>query len=135
MRRCIFSVAPLPPAAEIEAWFLEVDATARDPALIRSGRAAREWMNRTPATPRSPAGMFLAASVWRESDRRRSISLPFWSAPELHHNRLDLQVGLPWMAGFLDCVAHAAKIGIDELTRLQRAEPTGKISNARRARA
>jgi HTH DNA binding domain len=107
-------------AAEIADWFAEIERF-EGPLLIRAGRAARDWMNRPGIGPRNPASFFLAACVWRGT-RLRPIALPFWAAPEPRHYRLDLHFGLAWMADFLDCVAAAAKIGMDELERLCRIE-------------
>ncbi len=107
--------------ADIEEWFAAVDGSPA-PLLVRAGHAARDWMNRPGVEPRSPVGMFLAAAFWREKGSQRPVPLPFWSAPELRHHWLGLHVGLGWMADFLDCIAAAAKIGLDELERLQRAE-------------
>jgi hypothetical protein len=50
------------------------------------------------------------------------IPLPFWSAPELYHHRLDLRIGLDWIAQFLNCVAEAALVGLRDLARLLEAE-------------
>jgi hypothetical protein len=83
-------------------------------------------MNRPGAEPLSPDGMFLAACLWREKGFGRAISLPFWAAGEQRHHRLTLRVGLKWMAGFLDCVAEAARTAAGELDRLQRAEGKGQ---------
>src|SRR3954451_19209838 len=47
---------------------------------------------------------------------------PFWSALEARHQRRELQIGVRWLAEFLQCVAAAAKAGLDELERLRRAE-------------
>ncbi|MGH7122196.1 MAG: helix-turn-helix domain-containing protein [Acetobacteraceae bacterium] len=111
------------PDAEIENWLAFVHTREQGAVLIRSGRAAREWMNRPHATvPVSPDGFFLAACLWRQGGFGRAISLPFWAAPEQRHHRLGLRVGIEWIAGFLDCVADAARAGRDELTRLQQAE-------------
>lgn len=114
-----------PAAAEIEDWLATVDREA-GPLLIRAGAAARDWMNRPGVDPHGNDGIFLAASLWcRQS--RRPIALPFWSAPEPRHDRLALRVGLPWMAGFLDCIAAAAKVGLDELARLRQAEDKSRL--------
>ncbi|MGH7119285.1 MAG: helix-turn-helix domain-containing protein [Acetobacteraceae bacterium] len=108
---------------DIEEWLAAIGSGEREPVLIRAGRAARQWMNRAQATePAGPDGIFLAACLWRQSGLGRAISLPFWSAPEQRHHRLGLRVGIEWMAGFLDCVADAARAGRDELRRLQQAE-------------
>lgn len=110
---------------EIADWVALLDSI-EGPPLIRAGRAARDWMNRPGVEQRNPDSIFLAASLWRETNPRHSIPLPFWSAPEQRHHRLSLHVGLAWLADFLDCVAAAAKIGMDELERLQRAEDKGR---------
>ena len=112
-------------AAEIADWFAEIERF-EGPLLIRAGRAARDWMNRPGVGPRNPASLFLAACVWRGT-RPRSIALPFWAAPEPRHYRLDLHFGLVWMADFLDCVAAAAKVGMDELERLCRIEEKSRM--------
>jgi hypothetical protein len=75
----------------------------------------------------SPAAIFLAACLWRPKGYSQSIPLPFWSAPELHHNRLGRHTGLQWMADFLDCVVAAARTGLDHLERLQRAEGKARM--------
>jgi hypothetical protein len=113
--------------AEAEEWLVSVNMSEQGPALIRSGRAARNWMNRPGTEPLSPDGIFLAACLWRGKGFSREISLPFWGAGEQHHHRLVLRTGVAWMAGFLDCVAAAAKAGGDELDRLQRAEAKGRL--------
>ena len=116
-----------PPAADIEDWLATADR-APGPLLIRTGSAARDWMNRPGIDPRGNDGIFLAACLWcRQGGGRRPIALPFWSAPEPRHDRLALRVGLPWMAGFLDCVAAAAKVGLDELARLHQAEDKSRL--------
>ena len=66
----------------------------------------------------------LPAARW--AGGRRPIPLPFWSAPELRQHRLELHVGLAWIADFLDCVAAAANAGHAELRRLQSAEDKGR---------
>ena len=84
-------------------------------------------MNRSAAAePLGLDSLFLAACVWRQNGFGRPISLPFWAAPAQHHYRLALRVGLAWMAGFLDGVAAAAKVGRDELVRLEDAEERGR---------
>jgi hypothetical protein len=92
------------------------------PMLIRAGRAARDWMNRADVPARDPAGIFLAACILSGGKSRHSPALPFWSAPEARHHRRELQTGVRWLAEFLDCIAAAAKAGLDELKRLRRAE-------------
>ncbi len=98
----------------------------REPALILAGRAARDWMNRRGGEPLSPDGIFLAACVWREKGFGRPITLPFWAAPGPRHHHLSLQVGIRWVAGFLECVAAAALVAQEELNRLQFAEEKGR---------
>jgi hypothetical protein len=109
------------PDAEIEDWMAFVDAE-QGPMLIRAGRAARDWMNRPGVTDRDLGGIFLAACILSDEKSRRPLALPFWSAAEARHQRRELQVGIRWLAAFLDCVAAAAKAGLDELERLRRAE-------------
>jgi hypothetical protein len=111
--------------AEAEEWLASVHIREQGPALIRAGRAARDWMNRAASEPLSPDGIFLAACLWREKGFGRVISLPFWAAQDRHH-RLSLQIGLAWMSGFLDCVAVAARAASEELVRLQAAEKKGQ---------
>ena len=124
------------PDKEIEDWLAPLDMRGQGPALIRAGRAARDWMNRPRVTEAVSAdGIFLAACLWRQSGFGRAISLPFWSAPERQHHRLGLRVGIEWMAGFLDCVADAARAGRDELARLQQAEEkAGALARTARSR-
>lgn len=74
--------------------------------------------------------MPLGACVWREKNRGAPIPLPFWSAPDPHHDRLGLQFGLAWMPEFLECVTAAAMIGLRELARLQEAENKGRTMGA-----
>jgi hypothetical protein len=113
--------------ADIEDWLAVIHLREQGPPLIRAGRAARNWMNRSQVTdPTSPDGFFLAACLWRQSGHGRPVALPFWSAPEQRHHRLGLRVGRAWMASFLDCVADAARAGRDELGRLQEAEGKGR---------
>jgi DNA binding protein with HTH domain len=108
--------------AEIADWLALIRTFDRGPALIRAGRAARDWLNRAGVEPHNPAGFFVAACLWREETAHRPIPLPFWSAPELDHHRLDLRIGLDWMAQFLECVTAAALAGLRELARLLEAE-------------
>jgi HTH DNA binding domain len=115
----------VPDEADVADWLASVRRLERGPVLIRSGRAARDWMNLPGVGPRSPDGVFLGACLWHEQSARMPIPLPFWSAPESHHHRLELHVGLPWMTDFLECVAAAALVGLRELERLRRAEETG----------
>ena len=109
------------PDAEIEDWMALVDAE-QGPMLIRAGRAARDWMNRPGVTDRDLGGIFLAACILSGGKSRRPLALPFWSAAEARHQRRELQIGVRWLAEFLDCIAAAAKAGLDELERLRRAE-------------
>jgi len=113
--------------AEAEDWLASRHIREKGPVLIRAGRAARDWMNRPGTEPLSPDGIFLAACLSREKGFGRAISLPFWAATEQRHHRLTLRVGLEWMAGFLDCVAEAARAAAGELDRLQRAEARGGL--------
>src|SRR4051812_47085461 len=109
------------PDTEIEDWRAFVDAE-QGPLLIRAGRAARDWMNRPGMTDRDLGGIFLAACILGGRKSRRPLALPFWSAAEARHQRRELQIGVRWLAVFLDCIAAAAKAGLDELERLNRAE-------------
>jgi HTH DNA binding domain len=117
----------VPEDEEIADWLASVHMLERGPALLRAGRAARDWMNLPGVDDRNPDGPFLAACLWREKAAHTPISLPFWSAPEQRHHRLALQVGLAWIAEFLDCVAAAAQIGLRELERLREAENKGRL--------
>jgi hypothetical protein len=109
--------------AEAEDWLASVSGRDEGPALIRAGRAARDWMNRSQsAVPLGLDAMFLGACYWRDKGFGRSISLPFWAAGEPRHHRLALRVGIDWMASFLDCVAAATRPAGEELARLQVAE-------------
>ena len=109
------------PDTEIEDWMALADAE-QGPMLIRAGRAARDWMNRPGVTDRDLGGIFLAACILSGGKSRRPVALPFWSAAEARHQRRELQIGVRWLAEFLDCIAAAAKAGLDELERLRRAE-------------
>jgi hypothetical protein len=110
----------------IEDWLDSVRRRDRGPALIRAGHGARDWMNRQGhADPLAMDGLFLAAGIWRDNGFGRDIPLPFWSAPAQLHHRLALQVGTGWQAGFLACIAAAARAAREELARLQRAEAAG----------
>jgi hypothetical protein len=109
------------PDAEIKDWLAFV-AAEQGPMLIRAGRAARDWMNRPGVTDRDLGGIFLAACLLSGGKSRPPVAFPFWSAAEARHQRRDLQVGVRWLAEFLDCIASAAKVGLDELERLRRAE-------------
>jgi hypothetical protein len=122
----------VPETSELADYLASIRMLEKGPALIRAGRAAREWMNlhdidqRHPEIDRRhPEGMFIGACLWREKGAKASIALPFWSAPELRHNRLALKFGVDWMAEFLNCVAAAAMIGLRELEQLREAENKG----------
>jgi len=110
------------PPAEVEDW-LGMAGDEQGPLLIRAGRAARDWMNRPGRDARDCSGIFLAACLW---GTRRPIPLPFWSAPEVRKYRLELHVGVAWLADFLDCIAAAANAGLTEMRRLQSAEDKGR---------
>ena len=111
---------------EIADWLASVRGLGRGPALIRAGRAGREWTNLAGVKERNADGSFLAACLWQEQNREAPIPLPFWSAPEPRHHRLSLKIGLPWLVEFLDCVTAAASIGLRELKRLQETEQQGR---------
>lgn len=112
--------------AEAEQWLAAARGRTRLPALIWAGRTGRDWMNRRGGEPLSPDGIFLAACLWREQGFGRLVTLPFWAAPGPRHHRLSLQVGLRWMAGFLECVAAATKVAQEELVRLESAQEKGR---------
>jgi hypothetical protein len=116
-----------PDDAEIAEWLASIRVLERGPELIWAGRAARDWMNLAGVKDRSPIGIFLAACLWHEKNPRAPIPLPFWSAPEQRFRRLELQFGLAWIAEFLECVAAAALVGVQELNRLQEAEKKGRM--------
>ena len=114
-------------AADTGEWLASTFLREEGPALIRAGRAAREWMNRATVTePLTQDGIFLAACLWRQSGFGRAVSLPFWLAPETDLNRLATRFGTAWMAGFLDCVAQAARAARADLDRLQTAAEKGR---------
>jgi hypothetical protein len=115
----------LPGTPEIADFLASIRMLERGPALIRAGQAAREWMNLPGIDERHPEGMFIGACLWRSKSAKAPIALPFWSAPELRHNRLALKFGVDWMAEFLNCVAAAAMIGLRELEQLREAENKG----------
>jgi hypothetical protein len=107
-------------------WLASVAARDQGPALIRAARGARAWINRQGhADPLAADGVFLAACLWREAGFGRDIPLPFWSAPVQLHHRLALQIGTAWVAGFLACIAAAARAAREELAGLLRAEAAG----------
>jgi hypothetical protein len=108
--------------ADITDWLDSIRMLERGPILIRAARAARDWLNRAAILPHDQAAYFVAACLWREKTAYCAIPLPFWSAPELYHHRLNLRIGVEWMAQFLDCVTEAGLIGLRELARLLDAE-------------
>jgi hypothetical protein len=119
----------------IDDWLASVSARDPGPALIRAARGARAWINRQGhADPLAADGLFFAACLWREAGFGRDIPLPFLSAPVQLHHRLALQVGTAWVAGFLACVAAAARAAREELAGLLRAEAAG-AALARTARS
>jgi hypothetical protein len=79
-------------------------------------------MNRPGVTDRDLGGIFFAACILSSGKSRPPVALPFWSAAEARHQRRELQIGVRWLTAFLDCIAAAAKAGLDELERLRRAE-------------
>jgi HTH DNA binding domain len=122
-------------AAEIADWFVIIRSLDRGPALIRAGRAARDWLNRPGVEPHNPAAFFVAACLWRKETTHGLIPLPVWSAPEVYHNRLGLRIGIDWMAEFLECVTAAALTGLRELARLLEAEKKrGDLGGTARSR-
>jgi hypothetical protein len=106
----------------IEDWLAGVYGCQQGPDLIRVGRAVRDWMCQPGVKERDPEGVFLGVCLWYDRNQKATIPLPFWSAPELYHNRLNLRIGLDWMAQFLECVTAAALRGLRELTWLLEAE-------------
>jgi hypothetical protein len=136
IRKTLESVGSrIPENAEISDWLESVHTLQEEPALIRAGRAAVEWMNLPGVKEQGPDGVFLAACLWREKAARPPIiPLPFWSAPELGHQRLGLHFGVEWMADFLECVRAAAITGLQELERLRAAEEKSR-SMAKTARS
>lgn len=114
--------------AAIDDWLATTDRRDQGPALIRTGRGARDWINRQGhADPLAMDGLFLAACLWRENGFGRDVPLPFWSAPIQLHHRLSLRVGTAWLASFLACITAAARAVREELAGLQRAETAGAV--------
>jgi hypothetical protein len=104
-------------------WLYETRKRADSPALLRALKAGRDWMNLPGISPDLPIdGIFLTAAVWKEKSNANAIPLPFWSAPTTHHLKMSMKTGVEWTAGALDCIARSARIGLDELERLQAAE-------------
>ena len=126
LREALKSLGSVPEDADIVDWLAAVRMAVGGPELIRAGRAALDW-TLYPGMEQSPASFFLAACLWREKGVRAPIALPFWAAPERHHHRLALQVGLKWMAEFLECVTAAAIVGLRELERLREIEQKGGL--------
>jgi hypothetical protein len=119
----------------IEDWLAGIYARERGPDLIRAGRAALDWSCQPGIKERDPDGAFLAACLWQEKNRAAPISLPFWSAPEPHHHRLSLKIGVAWVVEFLQCVRASAYVGLRELARLQAAEAKARmLAPTRRSR-
>jgi hypothetical protein len=119
----------------VEDWLGGLYLRENGPDLIRAGRAARDWMAQPGVRDRDPDGMFLGACLWQQQNRDAPIPLPFWSAPETHHHRLTLKIGVDWMAEFLECVTAASLTGLRELARLQEAEKKGRaIGSTKRSR-
>jgi hypothetical protein len=114
----------------IEDWLAGTYNRDQGPDLIQAAKAARDWMSQPGIKERDPDGVFLAACLWQEKHRSAPIPLPFWAAPEPHHHRLGLKIGLAWVAEFLECVTAAAMIGLRELARLQEAEKKGRMMGA-----
>jgi len=111
----------------IEDWLGGIYLRERGPDLIRAGRAVLDWRSQPGVEDRDPDGSFLGACLWHEKNRPAPIPLPFWAAPDPHHHRLGLKIGVGWIAEFLECVAAAAIVGLRELVRLQEAEQKGRL--------
>jgi hypothetical protein len=111
----------------IEDWLAGTYMRERGPDLIRAGRAVSDWMSQPGVRDRNTDGIFLGACLWQQQSRGAPIPLPFWSAPETRHHRLNLKDGVEWIAEFLECVAAASLTGLHELTRLQEAEKKGQM--------
>jgi hypothetical protein len=109
----------------IDDWLGGVYGREKGPDLIRAGRAAADWRCQPGVKDRDPEGVFLGACLWHEKNRTAPIPLPFWSASEQDHHRLELRIGVEWMAQFLECVAASALIGLRELGRLHEIEKKG----------
>jgi HTH DNA binding domain len=106
----------------IEDWLAGVYGRDQGSDLIRAGRAARDWTCQPGVRERDPDGLFLGVCVWCDRNRKAPLPLPFWSAPEISHDRLGLRIGVDWVAQFLECVTAAALTGLRELARLIEAE-------------
>ena len=118
---------------EIADW-LAISGSFTGPRLIRCGRAARDWMSRSTVEPRNPDGVFLAACVWRHG-HFRPLPLPFWSAPEPHHYRRDLHIGIAWMADFRPALKRLPKSASMSLRGCKRPKQRRDRSGAPRDRA
>ena len=92
------------------------------PLLIRAGRAARDWMNRPGVEPRNPGRHFSRRLLCgaRKAHPADPPALLVGAGTASSPARSAYRAA--WMADFLDCVAAAAKVGLDELGRLQQAE-------------
>jgi HTH DNA binding domain len=121
--------------AVIEDWLGGIYLRERGPDVIRAGRAVLDWRSQPGVEDRDPDGAFLGACLWQENNRGAPIPLPFWGAPEPHHHRLGLKIGVAWIAEFLECVAAASIVGLGELARLQEVEKKGgALGSTKRSR-
>src|SRR5262249_26312265 len=75
-------------------WLAGVYGRQRGPDLIRVGRATADWQCQPGVKDSDPEGIFLGACLWREKTGHAPVPLPFWSAPELYHHRLNLRIGV-----------------------------------------
>lgn len=106
-----------------QGWFDQIRKAAPSPSLLQAGWTGRSWGNLPGNRPALTLdGSFLAAAAWKKKGHGRSVSLPFWSAPNTMHNRLSLKTGLDWSLAWLDVVECAARLGLDELENLRAAE-------------
>jgi hypothetical protein len=118
--------------------------TRRDPgapALLRAAAAARDWMEAGVQDLPSPlAALAAAAGLLARAGLVRAVPLPFWAAapalasgdpgalPRLRGDaaaRLCPGAPPPWETVFLAMAAEAARAGLRELDRLQRAAAAG----------
>lgn len=131
VRNTLKSIAcGMPETGVVDDWLAGVYLRQKGPALIRSGRAAADWFCQPDVTDRDPAGFFLAACLWQETNPRVPIPLPFWLAAEAHHHRLTLKIGVAWLMEYLECVTASATVGLRELARLQQIEKKGRSLGA-----
>ena len=70
------------PDSEIEDWRAIVDGE-QAPALMKAGRAARDWLNRPGIGRHTPAGIFLGACLWCDKSRGGRSRCPSGRRPEL----------------------------------------------------